>query len=524
MRGYRISQMFVMVLVILGMLQSVSAGQKLITPKGVVIDYQQRELKALPAIKAKLEELRKGIKGRELTFEVGYTTAMDFTIAQITGLRVPIDLLQQAKKQDVLAEKLLGRELVLKFLKQCSSTASSFDWRAHNGSTGIRDQGGCGSCWAFATHGAFEGAYAIHNNALIDSSEQDTLDCSGAGTCGGGWWAHQYLIDTGSAKETDYPYTAQDGTCKTNISRPYKAVAWGYVDSSRQIPEVKALKNALCQYGPLSVAVRVTTAFQAYTSGVFNDNDPGTVNHGVTLIGWDDKKDAWLIKNSWGTGWGESGYMWIAYNSNSIGYGAAWVQTEEPTPTPPPCVDGPGLLAFNQFFWSDQEKFSTNSNVLSVKFTLPKSMFVHILADASARIVEGTAPKYFRTGVHNSISPNIMWTGSYRKGSFESASDNSPVHTSFALKLPPGTHTIYWKLWLTGYTVQFDSATLIVHAVPCSMGGILKTTEVGGEEKIEVTTLKEQKIVTRREVGIPELDVTIYEPQELSTRTAALVK
>ena len=189
MRGYRIYQMLVMVLVILGMLQSVSAGQKLITPKGVVIDYQQRELIAPPAIKAELEKLREKIETKRWTFQVGYTTAMDFTIAQITGLRVPIDLLSLARNQDVLAEKLLDRELALKFLKQCSSTASSFDWRAHNGSTGIRDQDGCGSCWAFATHGAFEGAYAIHNNALIDSSEQDTLDCSGAGTCRGGWWA-----------------------------------------------------------------------------------------------------------------------------------------------------------------------------------------------------------------------------------------------------------------------------------------------------------------------------------------------
>jgi len=330
--------MVVAVLVILGMLQSVAACQKLITPKGVVIDYQQRELIAAPVIKAKLEELRKRIEPERWTFQVGYTTAMDFTIAQITGLRVPRDLLRQARKQDVLAMELLDRELVSKSLRQCSGTASSFDWRAHNGSTGIRDQGGCGSCWAFATHGAFEGAYAIHNNALIDSSEQDTLDCSGAGSCVGGWWAYQYLIDTRSAKETDYAYTAQDGTCKTNISRPYKALAWGYVDSSRPIPEVQTLKNALCQYGPLSVAVRATTAFQAYTSGVFNQDDPGTVNHGVTLIGWDDSEGTWLIKNSWGTGWGESGYMWIAYNSNSIGYGAAWVQVEEPTPpTPAPC-------------------------------------------------------------------------------------------------------------------------------------------------------------------------------------------
>lgn len=76
-------------------------------------------------------------------------------------------------------------------------------------------------------------------------------------------------------------------------------------------------------------------------------------------------------------------------NSNSIGRGAACVQAEV---TPTPCAEGPSLPAFNQFFWSDKKRVSTTSNALSVKFTLPKSMSVHILADASAMIVEGTAP------------------------------------------------------------------------------------------------------------------------------------
>jgi len=91
---------------------------------------------------------------------------------------------------------------------------------------------------------------------------------------------------------------------------------------------VDKLKQALCRYGPLAVAVRATRLFQAYKSGVFNERDTGKVNHGVTLIGWDDNKEAWLIKNSWGTGWGEKGYMWIVYYSNSIGYGASWVEAK----------------------------------------------------------------------------------------------------------------------------------------------------------------------------------------------------
>lgn len=325
MKGYRIFYLLVIILLMLGMLQGVSMGQQLITPKEVIIDYKNRELNAPFVIKSELQNLRKEVKAKELTFKVGYTTAMNFKIAQITGLKVPSDLSKLAIKQKVLLKRFLKEKQILEIKPVDCDKARFFDWRQHHGATGVRDQGVCGSCWAFATHGAFEGSYRIRNNVDADTSEQDTLDCSSSGSCGGGWWAHQYLVDTGSATEDSYPYKAKQGTCKTAM-RPYRAVIWDYVEESTGIPSVEKLKMVLCQYGPLAVAVRVTRLFQAYTSGVFNERDKGEVNHGVTLIGWDDYKRAWLIKNSWGTGWGEKGYMWIAYNSNKIGFAASWVQ------------------------------------------------------------------------------------------------------------------------------------------------------------------------------------------------------
>jgi hypothetical protein len=331
------------------------------------------------------------------------------------------------------------------------------------------------------------------------------------------------LIDKGSAKESDYPYTARDGTCRANVQRPYKALAWGYVDPNRKVPTVQALKKALCQYGPLTVAVRVTSAFQAYTSGVFNESDPGQVNHGVTLVGWDEGKDAWLIKNSWGTGWGQSGYMWIAYGSNSIGYAAAWVQAEEDE-VPLPCEVASSLIAYNQFYFVDHKRFSSNSNVLSVKFRLERTMYVYVEADSSARVYKGSVPRYFRTGLYNSSAPNIMWTGSYRRGSFQSADEYSPVHTTFSLKLPKGSHTIYWKLWLNGYTAEFDSATLTVLAFPCSMGGMLKTVDVAKEQQIRVTMVKEEIITTIKDPDRPDLDVTTYGPEQELTGMEALTE
>jgi cathepsin L len=339
MKKYRISHILFMItlVVIVGLFLVVpkSHGQD---EKATIEYYKQRELGASAEIKSKLETLREEIRSKNYTFQVGFTEAMQYTIEQITGLVAPPNLPEMIRKQKAISEKLLIKEMASKIAATCSASASEFDWRKSNGTTGVRNQGACGSCWAFATLGAFEGSYRIIGKTIIDASEQDLLDCNPWGySCAGGWWAHQYLIDTGVAKEADYNYTAVKGTCKADVTRPYKAVAWGYVGSSAGVPSVTDLKQALCEYGPLSVAVRVTSAFQAYTSGVFNGCATGAVNHGVTLIGWDDAKEAWLIKNSWGTGWGETGgygsergYMWIKYNCSSIGYAGSWVQAIKP--------------------------------------------------------------------------------------------------------------------------------------------------------------------------------------------------
>ena len=194
--------------------------------------------------------------------------------------------------------------------------------------TGVRDQGTCGSCWAFATIGAFEGSYLIRNYQEIDASEQQIVSCSGGGSCRGGMYGFDYLVNHGDAKESDIPYGNSNGNCNTGVASPYRAYTWGYlpgVSGGWGIPTASALKQYLCVHGPLYVAVRATPALQAYTEGVFNEHDTRITNHAVTLCGWDDAKGAWLIKNSWGTDWGMNGYVWIAYGANSIGDGAAWV-------------------------------------------------------------------------------------------------------------------------------------------------------------------------------------------------------
>ena len=438
-------------------------------------DYSKRESQASTKITRQLRGIRQKAASENWTFEVGYTAALDFSLPQITGMVAPEDWQSKARRQNVIAESM--KEPMPPSLGACDATANSFSWVDQGCVTDVRDQGACGSCWAFGTHGAYEGSYAVINHDLVDTAEQQTLDCSGEGSCAGGWWAFQYLIDTGSTDETSYQYIAQDGTCRSNVTSTYTATTWGYVDPNSDVPSIDALKTALCAYGPLAVAVTATPAFQAYTSGVFNENSPATINHAVLLVGWDDSKQAWRIKNSWGTAWGEAGYMWIAYGSNQIGYAAAWVQAKA-TST---CPDGPTLLAQQQFLYSpNPTQINTDANVTSVTFTLPREMFVSVVAESSAALISGTAPARFVTGLYIDPAPNVMWTVSYRRGTLSATNQAVPVHTSMVMKLGAGTHTFYWKMWVSGFTVQFDSGTLTAIAVPCSMGGQVQAPMAAG--------------------------------------------
>ena len=323
MKRCRMLLIIAAVLFLVGTPIAVSAAEQKITPPGTY-DFKYRELKAPPKVSMKLMILRNRIAAQKLTYEVGYTAAMDIELEKLVGLSIPANFEQEIQSRNLLAARRL-KELPAVTMPSCSKTAPSFDWRKAGDVNPVKDQGVCGSSWDFATIGSFEGNWRAINNEAIRTSAQDVLDCSDGGICGRGWWAFDYLVHRGVAEEGAYPYHHARNTCNNTAARPFKADTWGYVGTDHIIPSVAAMKEALCTYGPLAVAVHVTDSFAAYTGGVFNEKAAGKVNHGVTLLGWDDSKNVWLIRNSWGTGWGstcdygtERGYMWISYNSNSV--------------------------------------------------------------------------------------------------------------------------------------------------------------------------------------------------------------
>jgi len=188
----------------------------------------------------------------------------------------------------------------------------SVDWTTKGAVTGVKDQGQCGSCWAFSTTGSTEGAVFLKTGLLTSLSEQQLMDCSGAEgnqSCNGGVMddAFQDIIKNGGiGSEASYPYTAKDGTCKTV---PSVSTITAFTDVPANSDT--AMMTAIAQQ-PVSVAIEADQAvFQSYKSGVMTGKCGTNLDHGVLAVGYgtDNNQDYYLVKNSWGTSWGMSGYI-----------------------------------------------------------------------------------------------------------------------------------------------------------------------------------------------------------------------
>jgi len=224
----------------------------------------------------------------------------------------------------------------------------SFDWREelHSGIPKIKDQGNCGSCWAFATVGPLEWNIARMENKVIDLSEQWLVSCSKY-DCGGGYLdAHRYHLypsdpnswkdpcgDSGAVLEKDFEYVGYDASCNCPHPHEYYIDDWSYIGSSQSVPSVDSMKQAIMDYGPITAGVCVGPAFVEYDGGIFKTSEscgPYSVNHAIVLVGWDDggfgEPGHWILRNSWGKEWGEDGYMRIKYGTSKVGYAACYIE------------------------------------------------------------------------------------------------------------------------------------------------------------------------------------------------------
>ena len=264
----------------------------------------------------KLEKIKKAISKKGAKWVAGETQVSKYNFEEqkrLVGAKfksIPVE------EKRLIAP--LGFELV-----------GSFDWRDVNGfdwMTPVRNQGSCGSCWAFGTTGSMEAVINIvYDDPTIDMdlSEQTLISCSGCGDCDGGYpySTYNYIKDTGIPDEACFPYKAANAPC--DICPDWIERAWYITDFKYVSNDPYSIKWALQTYGPLGVAMYAPDDFLYYMSGIYepvyvspewNNTFPfGSINHWVTLVGYNDVEEYWIVKNSWGWWWGSWGYGKIAY-------------------------------------------------------------------------------------------------------------------------------------------------------------------------------------------------------------------
>jgi C1A family cysteine protease len=268
---------------------------------------------AVNGVSDEVLQIQKNIEQQGLHWTAGQTSIMNLPLEErhkLLGARLP----EEARRHFAELDNQPSPPLL--------NPQSYFDWRNLGGVTPVKNQGGCGSCWDFAATGSFESAYLIATGDTLDLSEQQVLSCNaGNSGCGGGWTNDAYNLfrDYGSIGESCMPYQASDTvTCIEDNCQVLTRIL-----TYEDIPNnVNSIKNAL-MLGPLSTTFTVYDDFFGYTGGCYEHPGGDPINHAVLIIGWDDNmcdgQGAWIVKNSWGPGWGMDGFFYIKYGSASFG-------------------------------------------------------------------------------------------------------------------------------------------------------------------------------------------------------------
>merc|ERR550517_1109082 len=223
------------------------------------------------------------------------------------------------------AEKVVGKNSwVPRTSTECevwmdsSDVPASVDWVAQNKVTAVKNQGQCGSCWAFSTTGCVESRSAIATGTLTALSEQELVDCSKSpdSGCEGGLmdYGFQYVQEAGGLRsEEGFPYTAKDGPSLCDSGKASCGGRNDPISGYKDVPAKNAAQlEAAVAEGPVSIAIQANQeAFQLYSGGVLDGRCGARLDHGVLAVGYgeDNGKKFWKVKNSWGAKWGENGYI-----------------------------------------------------------------------------------------------------------------------------------------------------------------------------------------------------------------------
>jgi len=210
-------------------------------------------------------------------------------------------------------------------------SASGIDWRSNGCVNAVKDQGQCGSCWAFSAVASTEGAWCISKNRLYSLSEQELVSCdTSCYGCNGGWadkginWFKTHNAMTESSYKYTSGSTGRNGSCTYSSSNtsPVKTTGYGHVTAKSP----SAMQSALNSH-VLSVAIEADQlSFQLYSGGVFSNSNCGTnLDHATNVVGWNSSNNTWIMRNSWGTSWGDKGYMNVEIKS---GNGICGIQME----------------------------------------------------------------------------------------------------------------------------------------------------------------------------------------------------
>ena len=289
------------------------------------IKKYQKKYESINEFLARYEVFRKNVmdtfKEENSLYRTGITKFSDLTKQEFAKIYLNLNY-------DALAMANFDPTIV----KVSNAAPDAYDWRDYGRVSPVKDQASCGSCWAFSTIANLEGLYYAKKGVMKTFSEQMLVDCDTSDSgCNGGLmqYAFTWLKKNGIMLDSDYPYTGTKGTCKSDKSKYVDMSVTGYKKlgsswSTWSAVDEDEIKEFLYETGPLAIALNADP-LQTYTSGILDLTStkcPSSgINHAVTLVGYGTENNVayWIVKNSWGTAWGEKGYFRIRRGNGTCG-------------------------------------------------------------------------------------------------------------------------------------------------------------------------------------------------------------